>query len=92
MRRYVAAFGELRGKGDEGRDALAVLLADERACVRVTTAVFLLRHSGHRERTVVEHESKGQGLIAFEAAQTLWRWEEEGDWSLDPLQSERTFS
>jgi hypothetical protein len=82
-KRYMAAFDELRVHGDTGRDALAVLLADERAAVRVMAAAYLLRHSGQTARAVLEREAKGKGLVAFGAAQALKRWDE-GSWSLDP--------
>jgi hypothetical protein len=39
-KRYVAAFQMLRLHGDCGRDALAVLLSDPRADVRVMAAAF----------------------------------------------------
>jgi hypothetical protein len=82
-RRYIAAFGKLRSSwGDEGRDALATLLVDHRADVRVMAAAYLLRHCKERARAVLEAEAKGSGLIAFGAEQALKRWEE-GTWALD---------
>ena len=83
-KRYVAAFKQLRERGDEGRDALAALLTHERADVRVMAAAFLLRHCGERARAVLETEAKGKGLVAFGAAQALERWAD-GTWALDPL-------
>ncbi|MFT3727118.1 MAG: DUF2019 domain-containing protein [Terricaulis sp.] len=79
----LAAFDELRKFGDSGRDALAVLLFDQRPEVRVTTAAFLLRHKHAEAKAVLEREAKGPGIIAFEAEQALERWKE-GVWSLDP--------
>jgi Domain of unknown function (DUF2019) len=81
-KRYIAAFEKLRPQ-EGGRDALAVLLADDRAPVRVMAAAYLLRHSGANARAVLEREAGGKGLIAFGAAQALKRWDE-GSWALDP--------
>lgn len=64
---YVSAFGELRQRGQAGRDALATLLTHDRAEVRVMAASFLLRHSGQQARAVLEAEAKGKGLAAFGA-------------------------
>lgn len=82
-KRYIVAFEKLRRRGNEGRDALAVLLTDEHAAVRVMAAAYLLRHCGGKARIVLEQEAKGKGLVAFGAAQALKRWDE-GSWSLDP--------
>ncbi len=81
-RRYIAAFENIRGHGDLGRDALAGLLDDARPEVRVMAAAYLLRHSGDRARAVLEAEAKGKGVVAFGAAQALQRWKE-GTWALD---------
>jgi hypothetical protein len=81
-RRYVRAFHSLRTLGDAGLDALAGLLRDERACVRITAAAFLLRHNGEEARRVLQTEAAGRGLLAFSAAQALQRWED-GTWNLD---------
>jgi hypothetical protein len=80
---YVAAFKTLRLHGDTGRAALSVLLGHARADVRTTAAAFLLRYCHERARAVLESEAKGEDLLAFEASQTLERWNE-GSWSLDP--------
>jgi hypothetical protein len=82
-KRYVAAFQMLRLHGDCGRDALAVLLSDPRADVRVMAAAFLLRHCEAKARAVLETEVMVGGVAAFGAAQTLRRWKE-GTWTLDP--------
>ena len=82
-RRYIAAFEQLRAHGDAGRVALARLLDDVRADVRVMAAAYLLRHCEGRARAVLEVESKGKGWAAIGAAQALKRWED-GTWSLDP--------
>lgn len=82
-KRYITAFDRLRSRGDEGREALATLLTDTRADVRVMAAAFLLRHKHPQARAVLEIEAKGVGRVAFEAAQALLRWDE-GSWSLDP--------
>lgn len=82
-KRCTAAFEQLRSLGNEGRDALAVLLEDGRPEVRVMAAAHLLRHCGERARAVLQAEARGSGLVAFGAAQALQRWKE-GTWALDP--------
>jgi hypothetical protein len=79
----VAAFEALRVHGDVGRIALAGLLDDARAEVRVMAAAYLLRHCGDRAKAVLENEARASGIVAFGAAQALQRWEE-GTWALDP--------
>lgn len=82
-KRYIAAFEELRGFGRAGRDALSVLLDDERPEVRAMAAAFLLRHCEDRAKEVLQQVAQGRGLTAFSAAQALKRWED-GTWALDP--------
>jgi hypothetical protein len=81
-KRYGAAFDKLRAHGDAGRDALTVLLKHPRMDVRVTAAACLLRHRTAEAKSVLEEAAKGEGMISFEAQQTLQRWEE-GIWALD---------
>lgn len=81
--KYLAVFDELRAHGDAGRDALAVLLKHPRMDVRVTAAVFLLRHRRAEAKAVLEEAAQGKGMVPFEAQEALKRWEE-GTWSLDP--------
>ena len=80
---YIAVFDKLRAHGDEGRDALALLLTHPRMDVRVTAAVFLLRHCTAEAKAVLEEAAKGKGMVPFEAQQALKRWAE-GTWALDP--------
>ena len=80
--RYIKAFQQLRLHGDEGRNALTVLLSDMRADVRVMAAAFLLRHRSSEARTVLEVEARGTGMVAFEAEEALRRWTD-GTWLLD---------
>ena len=81
-KRYIAAFEQLCSLGDQGRDALVVLLEHARADVRVMAAAFLLRHRTTEALAVLREASAGEGLIAFQAAQTIKRWED-GTWALD---------
>lgn len=81
--RYIAAFESLRARGNEGREALCVLLKHPRVDVRTTAAAFLLRYRTAEARAVLEEVAKGEGLVAFGAQQTLKGWEE-GTWDLDP--------
>jgi hypothetical protein len=82
-KKYIDAFKKLRSSGNEGRDALSVLLTDERADVRVMAASYLLRHCEEDARAVLEFEAEKPGLVAFGAKQALQRWED-GTWALDP--------
>ena len=81
--RYIAAFEELRARGNKGREALSVLLKHPRVDVRTTAAAFLLRYRPAEARAVLEEVAQGEGLVAFGAQQTLKGWEE-GTWALDP--------
>lgn len=46
-------------------------------------ATFLLRHRTVEAVAVLQEAASGDGLLPFEARQTLKRWEE-GAWQLDP--------
>ncbi|MFE8598320.1 DUF2019 domain-containing protein [Archangium violaceum] len=81
-KRYVAAFEKLRSHGDKGREALAVLFMHPRMDVRVAAAAHLLRYRTAEAKAVLQEIAKGEGLAAFEAAESLKRWEE-GTWALD---------
>lgn len=78
-----SAFKSLCAQGDAGREALAVLLAHANADVRTMAAAYLLRYRTAEATAVLEEAARGQGLIAFEAGETLKRWHE-GTWALDP--------
>jgi hypothetical protein len=80
--RYLAAFDKLCAHGDAGRDALATLFLHPNMDVRTTAAAFLLRYRTAEARAILEEAAKGEGLVAFSAAQTLKRWEE-GTWNID---------
>lgn len=80
---YIGAWRRLREIGDAGREALAELLSHHEVDVRTAAATFLLRYRTAEAKQVLEEAAEGQGLVAFEAAQALKRWEE-GDWHLDP--------
>jgi hypothetical protein len=82
-RDYVDAFQRLTAIGDEGREALCVLLDDTRPEVRSMAAAFLLRYKHERAKRVLQRLSTGRGLVAFGAGQCLERWKE-GAWALDP--------
>jgi hypothetical protein len=86
-KKALAAFMQLRSRGDAGRDALAVLFSHPRMDVRVMAAVFLLRHRTAEAKAVLEEAAKGQGLVPFGASEALKRWEE-GTWALDPADDE----
>jgi class 3 adenylate cyclase len=81
--RYIAAFQDLRARGDEGREALCVLLKHPKVDVKATAAAFLLRYRTAEAKAVLEDVAMGEGLIAFGAQQALKGWED-GTWALDP--------
>jgi hypothetical protein len=82
-KRYVAAFEKLRSHGDAGRAALATLFTHPRMDVRVAAAAHLLRYRPEEAKAVLQEIAKGRGLAAFEASESLKRWEE-GALNLDP--------
>jgi len=82
-KRYIRAFEGLRALGDEGRDALVPLMFTGRSDVRGMAAACLLRHRTDEARRVLQELARGEGLDAFEAGETLKRWDE-GTWQLDP--------
>ena len=82
-KKAIAAFMQLRSRGDAGRDALAVLFTHPSMDVRTAAAAILLRHRTAEAKAVLEEAAKGKGLIPFEASEALKRWEE-GTWALDP--------
>jgi hypothetical protein len=84
-KKAIAAFMELRSRGDAGRDALAVLFTHPSMDVRTAAAAVLLRHRTAEAKAVLEEAAKGKGLIPFEASEALKRWEE-GTWALDPAE------
>lgn len=86
-KKAIAAFMQLRASGDAGRDALAVLFTHPQMDVRVSAAALLLRHRKAEAKAILEEAAKGKGLIPFEAAQALKRWEE-GSWALDPAEDD----
>jgi predicted ArsR family transcriptional regulator len=82
-KRYIRAFQALRALGDQGRDALVPLMLEGRDDVRGMAAAFLLRHRLSEAHRVLQDLARGEGFVAFSAAETLKRWNE-GAWELDP--------
>ena len=80
-KRYIRAFRKLCAI-DDGRDALAELFSHPRRDVRTMAAAFLLRNRTAEASAVLREAAQGEGIVAFEARQTLKRWEE-GTWDLD---------
>jgi len=81
--RYMAAFRKLRAHGDEGREALVVLLNHPSVDVRTMAAAYLLRYRTAEAKAVLEEAARGEGMIAFECQYTLKHWAD-GTWALDP--------
>lgn len=65
----------------EGIDALARLLQDNRREIRIMAAVHLMRHRTDDCLHLLKAEAGGRGLIAFQAEQTVKTWER-GEWQL----------
>ncbi len=82
-KRYIRAVRGLQALGDEGRDALVPLMSEGRDDVRAMAAAFLLRHRHDEACRVLRDLARGEGFVAFSAAETLNRWDE-GTWQLDP--------
>ena len=81
--KFIAAFEKLRAHGDEGREALAVLLEHPSGDVRTMAAAYLLRYRTTEAKAVLEEAARGDGMIAFECRYTLKHWAD-GTWALDP--------
>lgn len=81
-KKYIAAARKLRELGDVGWDAFATLLKHPDIDVRTMAATYLLPRRTSEARAVLEEAAKGEGLIAFEASESLKRWDE-GAWDLD---------
>ncbi|MCP3165622.1 DUF2019 domain-containing protein [Myxococcus qinghaiensis] len=81
-KQYTAALQALRAQGDDGRDALAVLLKHPRMDVRVMAAAFLLRYRTMEAKAVLEAAANEGGVAAIGAIMTLQRWKD-GTWALD---------
>ncbi|WP_141326537.1 DUF2019 domain-containing protein [Myxococcus sp. AB025B] len=82
-KQYTAALQALREQGDNGRDALAVLLKHPRTDVRAMAAAFLLCYRTAEAKAVLEAAANEGGVAAIGATMTLRRWED-GTWALDP--------
>jgi hypothetical protein len=82
-RKYIAAARKLRTLGDAGWNAFATLLKHPDVDVRTMAATYLLPRRTAEARAVLDEAAKGEGLIAFEAAESLKRWDE-GAWELGP--------
>jgi hypothetical protein len=82
-KRYISAFQTLRQYGNEGLEALTVLLRHSRPDVRGAAACFLLRCQTQESLTVLKEVAQLGGLAGFEAQECMKRWDE-GTWQLDP--------
>lgn len=80
-KKYIAAARKLRELGDAGWDAFASLLKHPDVDVRTMAATYLLPRRTAEARAVLEEAAKGSGLVAFEASESLTRWDE-GAWDL----------
>lgn len=80
--KYIRAWRQLRSYGDEGREALAVLLNDVRVDVRVMAAGFLLKYRTTEAMAILREAEEGHGIASLDAQQVLRRWQE-GTWQLD---------
>lgn len=75
-------FHLLREMGEEGYQALMILLENEYGAVATAAAAYLLRYATDAATRVLQRHAQDKGLIGFESQQALERWRE-GDWHLD---------
>lgn len=80
--KYIACFRKLSPFGDEGKEALSTLFHHENPGVRSMAATFLLKFKTDEALSVLREVASGKGLIAFEASESIKRWEE-GVWNLE---------
>ncbi len=74
-------FASIVAAGDEGREALLLLVASDEPEVAGMAAVYSLRYRPEVCLAVLRRLAAGEGLLAFRAAAALSRWEE-GAWEL----------
>lgn len=83
VNRSERAWEALRAMGDEGREALAVLLKDPRPEVRCDAACRLLRYRTSEALKVLRECARRGGVIGLAAKLNMQRWKE-GTWQMDP--------
>ena len=79
---YIEAFRQLRAYGDQGREALTVLLRHERLDVWAMVAACLRQYRTAEATRVLRELAQGKGLVSFGAEGALKRWKA-GTWKLD---------
>lgn len=82
-KQYIRAWEVLRSIGDPEREALAPLMHHARGDVRGAAAACLMRYRPDEACSELGDLALGEGMVAFEADETLKRWKE-GTWQLDP--------
>ena len=73
--KYIEASDALINAGNEGIEALASLLNDDRVAVRAMAASYLLPFRANEALPVLREAANGEGITALGAFMTLQRWE-----------------
>jgi hypothetical protein len=68
--------------GDEAREALFALTKSEIDCIALMAATYSLKYKTEGAIEILKRLSKRNGLVGFEAQQSIKRWEE-GNWRLE---------
>jgi Domain of unknown function (DUF2019) len=71
-----AIYRELRGRGDQSRQAILPLLLSDNPSVRGWAGAHALEFAPEQGRAILEDLAKEKGLIAFSAKTTLKVWAE----------------
>ena len=74
-------FAAISATGEEGREALLVLVASPEPAVAGMAAIYSLRFRPDPCLAVLRRLAAGEGLLAFRAATALERWDA-GEWEL----------
>lgn len=74
-------FASIVAAGEEGREALLLLVESAEPEVAGMAAVYSLRYRPGPCLAVLQRLAAGEGLLAFRAATALSRWEA-GEWEL----------
>jgi hypothetical protein len=74
-KKYIEASDALINAGNEGIEAFASLLSDDRVAVRAMAASYLLPFRTNEALLVLREAANGEGITALGAFMTLKRWE-----------------
>ncbi len=80
--RLARLFKDIVLQGEEGREALLVLIDSKNLAVAGMAAVYSLRYSPARCEALLKQLASQPGLLGFRAGAALQRWAD-GDWPLE---------